>query len=193
MKKTLALTFALFASSLAPALAAPPAPPPGIPAPKILVIDRAAILRFSKVGQDVTKQIAAYSNQAKNDLDGQAKALQAQGQALQQQVAVLAPDVKAQKIKDFENKQRGLQDQATRKEQMIQYAMATAQQNIAQTLSPILAQLMTERGGNLILDKNAVVFANNSAFDITQAAIDRLNQKMASLKVTLTAPPAAPH
>jgi outer membrane protein len=193
MKKTLALSLALFAVSLAPAVAAPPAPPPGIPAPKILVIDRAAILRFSKVGQDVTKQIAGYSNQAKNDLDGQAKALQAQGQALQQQVAVLAPDVKAQKIKDFETKQRNLQDLAARKEQMIQYAMAQAQQNIAQTLSPILAQLMTERGGNLILDKNAVVFANNSAFDITQAAIDRLNQKMSSLKVTLTAPPAAPH
>ena len=193
MKKILALSLTLFAVSLAPAVAAPPAPPPGVPAPKILVIDRAAILRFSKVGQDVTKQITAYSNQAKNDLDGQAKALQAQGQALQQQVAVLAPDVKAQKIKDFENKQRGLQDQATRKEQMIQYAMAQAQQNIAQTLSPILAQLMTERGGNLILDKNAVVFANNSAFDITPAAIDRLNQKLSSLKVTLTAPPAAPH
>ena len=52
---------------------------------------------------------------------------------------------------------------------------------------------MTERGANLILDKNAVVFANNSAFDITPMAIDRLNQKMSTLKVTLTAPPAAPH
>lgn len=192
MKKSLLLSFVLLTASLAPALAAPPAPPPGLPAPKILVIDRAAILRFSKVGQDVTRQMEAYSNQAKADLAGQAKALEAQGQALQQQVAILAPDVKAQKIKDFEGRQAGLQQLAQKKQDMIQYGLAQAQGTIAQALSPILAQLMQERGGNLILDKNAIVFANNSAFDITQPAIDRLNQKMPSLKVNMTAPPPAP-
>jgi hypothetical protein len=51
---------------------------------------------------------------------------------------------------------------------------------------------MQQRGANMILDKNAVVFANSAAFDITQPAIDQLNQKMATLKVTLDASAAAP-
>ena len=63
---------------------------------------------------------------------------------------------------------------------------------VTDVLGPILQNLIQQRGANLILDKNAVVFANNSAFDITQPAIDQLNQKMSSLKVTLGAPPAAP-
>ena len=51
---------------------------------------------------------------------------------------------------------------------------------------------MKQRGANLILDKKAVVLLADAvkAFDITQAAIDRLNQKLPSLKVTLAAPPA---
>ena len=66
------------------------------PQAKIVVIDRAAIMQFSKVGQDIAKQMQAYANQAKNDLSAQGKALQAEGRTLQQQVAILAPDVKAE-------------------------------------------------------------------------------------------------
>jgi hypothetical protein len=60
-------------------------------------------------------------------------------------------------------------------------------------LGPILQQLVKERGANLVLDKQAVVFANDSKFDITKDAIDRLNQKLPTFKVNLNAAaPAAP-
>ena len=39
----------------------------------------------------------------------QSKALQAEGQALQQQVAILAPDAKQKKIEAFQAKEAGLQ------------------------------------------------------------------------------------
>src|SRR5436190_18264990 len=69
----LSLAFAgLAAASFAtPVLADPPQA-------KIVVIDRAAILRFSKVGQDIAKQMLTYANQAKADLSAQGKALQAE-------------------------------------------------------------------------------------------------------------------
>jgi len=81
----------------------PPAPPPqnaaaALPAPKVLVINRQAILQSSKVGQDIARQAQAYAAQAKADMDAQGKALQTEGQALQQQIAILAPDVKQKKI-----------------------------------------------------------------------------------------------
>ena len=37
----------------------------------------------------------------------------------------------------------------------------------------------------MILDKNAVVFATTGIFDITQPAIDQLNQKLPGFKVQL--------
>ena len=189
MKKTLlAITF--LAAASAPALAANPPPP--MPQ-RILLIDRQAILRFSKVGQDVAHQIEVYGNQAKADIAGQQKALQAEAQQLQQQIAILAADAKAKKVQAFEAKQAGLQAGAQKKEQAIQGGFLVAQQTIAKTLEPILQSLMQQRGANMILDKNALVYASPDAvkaFDITQPAIEQLNQKLPGLKVSLAAPPA---
>lgn len=67
-----------------------------------------------------------------------------------------------------------------------------ARSAIEQALGPILQQLIKERGANLVLDKQAVVYATDMGFDITTDAINRLNAKMSSYKVTLQAPPAGP-
>ena len=193
LKKFLLATIIASFTAL-PALAAPPAPPPPaqLPAPKILVINRSQILQMSKVGQDIGRQVQALANQAKADMAAQSRALQAEGAALQQQVAILAPDAKQKKIEAFQAKEQALQGQAQRKEAQIQGGLDAAQRQVAGVLEPILAGLMQQRGANLILDKTAVVFANNSAFDITQAAIDQLNAKMSSVKVTLATPGAPP-
>jgi outer membrane protein len=194
MKKFILLITALIVMpGLAIAANTPPPPPQnagGLPAPKVLVINRQAILQSSKVGQDIGRQVQAYANQAKADMDAQGKALQAEGQALQQQIAILAPDVKQKKIDAFQAKEASLQAAAQKREAEIQGGLLSAQSSVENVLGPILQSIMAQRGANLILDKNAVVFANTAAFDITQTAIDQLNQKMSSLKVTLQMPPA---
>ncbi|HUO02851.1 MAG TPA: OmpH family outer membrane protein [Rhizomicrobium sp.] len=192
MKKIL-LSLALLGAGVVPALAANPPAPQQPPQLKILLIDRQAILRFSKVGQDIARQIDAYGNQAKAEIAGQQRALQAEAQKLQQDVAILSPDAKAKKVADFDAKQNGLQAAAQKKEQMIQGGFLKAQQTVAQKLEPILQSIMQQRGANLILDKQAVVFASPqavSAFDITMPAIEQLNQQLPSLKVEMVAPPA---
>lgn len=189
MKKLL-LALAFVGASALPALAANPPPPPQM---KMLLIDRQAILRFSKVGQDVARQIETYSNQAKAEIAGQQKSLQAEAQKLQQDVAILSPDAKNKKIAEFDAKQNAMQAAAQKKEQMIQGGLLKAQQAIASALEPIVQNLMQQRGANLILDKAAVFYASPqavSAFDITLPAIQQLNQKLPSLKVDMVAPPA---
>jgi outer membrane protein len=188
--KTLVLALAFAGLSTAAFAAGPPPPPP---APKIVVIDRAAIMQFSKPGQDIARQVQGYAAQAKADLTGQGKALQAEGRALQQQVAILAPDVKAKRVAAFEAKQAALQGLAQKKDDQIKAGFVAARQQMEQALGPILQQLIKERGANLVLDKQAVVFATVAGFDITADAINRLNQKLPSVKVNLNAPmPAAP-
>jgi outer membrane protein len=191
MKKTLAFAFAgsiALATLGAPAYAATP-----LPQPKIVVIDRSAILQFSKVGQDIAKQVQAYANQAKADLGAQGRALQAEGRTLQQQIAILAPDLKQKRIAAFEAKQQALQASAQKKDAQIKAGFMQARTAIEQALGPILQQVVQDRGANLVLDKQAVVFASNTSFDITGEAINRLNAKMPSYKVNMNVPvPAAP-
>src|SRR5471032_928109 len=114
MKKLLlALAFAGLAISIAPATPALADPPQ----PKIVVIDRAAIMQFSKVGQDIARQMQAAANQAKADLSGEGKSLQDEERNLQQQVAILAPDVKAKRLAAFQAKAASLQGAAQRKDE----------------------------------------------------------------------------
>jgi outer membrane protein len=185
-KTILALAFAGLALC-APALVTPALADP--PQPKIVVIDRAAIMQFSKVGQDIARQMQTYANQAKADLQAQGRALQNEGRTLQQQVAILAPDVKQKRLDAFRAREQALPGAAQRKDDQLKAGFAQARQAMEQNLGPILQQLVKERGANLVLDKQAVVFANAAGFDITGDAINRLNQKMPGFKVNLNAPP----
>ena len=51
---------------------APAKPATGTPAPVILVIDRNAILRASKVGQSIVQQVNGYSQAAEKEFKSQA-------------------------------------------------------------------------------------------------------------------------
>ena len=184
-RTSLKLALAALALSATPVLADPPQA-------KIVVLDRAAILQFSKAGQDIARQMQSYATQAKNDLQAQGRALEKEGQQLQQQVAILAPDVKQKRLEAFQDRQRSLQSIAQRKDEQLKAGFAQARATMEQALGPILQQLVKERGANLVLDKQAVVFANASGFDITGEAINRLNQKLPAIKVDMNAKPPAP-
>ena len=179
----LALAFAVFA----PAAALAQGNPPG---PRVVVIDKVAILQSSKVGQDVAKQVQGLAEQARKDLTAQGQAIQTEGRQLQQQVAILAPDLKQKRMAAFEAKQRSLQGAAQKKDEQIKGGFLRARQAMEQALGPILEEVVKERGANLVLDKQAVGFANNGAFDITREGVARLDQKMPTYKVTLAAAPA---
>ncbi|HEX4270195.1 MAG TPA: OmpH family outer membrane protein [Rhizomicrobium sp.] len=190
MKKTPILALALAGLTSASLTTAALADPPQ---PKIVVLDRAAIMQFSKAGQDIAKQIQAYSTQAKADLQNQGRALESEERTLQQQVAILAPDVKAKRIAAFQAKQQALQAQVQKKDEQMRYAFAQARQQMEGKLGPILQGLVKARGANMVLDKQAVVFATAGGFDITGDAINQLNQQLPTLKVNFNVtPPPAP-
>ncbi len=145
----------------------PPAPAPGrianTPAPKILVIDKNALLTGTKAAQDINRQGQAYLLAMQHDLKGEADSLQKDKQTLQQQVAILAPDVKAKKIKDFQSRAAGFQQKALKRQAQVQYGVYLARQELTRALDPILTQIMNERGANLLLDRGAVR-AGNTVF-----------------------------
>jgi outer membrane protein len=161
----------------------------GVPEPKILVIDRSMVLRASKVGQDISRQVQGYTQSAESELKGEAEGLRKEGAALQTQVAILAPDVRAQKLKAFQAKQQAFQQKVQQRQGQIQYGVYLAKQQIDRALGPVIQAIMQQRGANLLIDRNAVVYGTNSAFDITQAAVQGLDQKLPSFKVQLVSPP----
>ena len=189
--KAALLATGLAVVGFAPAAMAQQNTPPantGVPAPKIVVIDRNAILRASKVGANIVEQVTAMTQQAEKEFKAQGDQLRRQGADLQRQVAILAPDVKNRKIQDFENKQAGFQKAVQKRQDQIQYGVLVARSKIEQALAPILQGIMKEKGANLLLDRNAIVLGTID-IDITRTAIQRLDQKMPGIKVVAQDPP----
>jgi len=185
----LALAMALFAVPPALAQGKPAPAPQGAPMPKILVIDRQALLRQSKVGVSIAQQVQAMTKSAEAELKGESEGLRREGSALQQQVAILAPDVKAQKIRAFEAKQAAFQQKVQLRQNQIRYGVAMAQRQVEAAAGPIVQGLMMERGANLMLDRQAIVIGA-PGLDVTPIAIQRLDQKLPTVKVQLATPPA---
>jgi len=170
------------------ASAAPP-PPGGAPAARILMLDMRRIMGLSKVGLDIQRQVEVLKQQASRDLNGEGAALKSEETQLQQQAAILAPDVKARRIRDFQARATAFQRKIQQRGGLIQGGVIQAQRQIEQALGPILQGIMKERGATILLDRSSILLAPNS-IDVTQLVIQRLDMKMPAVKVELTAPPA---
>ena len=175
-------------ANVASAQAAGATPVTKTPAPKILVIDRAAILSQSKVGQDIARQVRAYTAAAEKEFKGESDALKRERTQLEQQAAILSADAKQKKLAAFQQKAEAFQQQVEHRQELIQGGVIKAREQVEQALGPILQGVMAERGANLLLDRNVVILATVDV-DVTPVVIDRLNKKLPAVKVDLVMPP----
>jgi Skp family chaperone for outer membrane proteins len=164
-------------------------PGAGLSAPKILVLDRRALLQASKVGQDMARQVQALSKTAEAQLRGESESLAKEKQSLEQQIAILSPEVKQEKIRAFQAKVAAFQQRGQDKQNQIRYGVMLAQQQVEKAVGPIVQQLMQERGAALLIDRQSIV-VGAPGLDLTPVAIQRLDQKLSSVKVQMVTPPA---
>src|SRR5882672_4790922 len=179
------------AASPAPnAAAAAAAAASGVSAPRIIVIDRQLILQRSSAGKDMVTQTQNLSKQAETQFRGEEEGLQKEAVTLQQQMAILAADVRTQKEKDFTTKQQAFQTRVQQRQAQIQAGFNNAARQLEVALDPILQTIMKERGANMVLDRSAVIVASVDV-DVTNIAVQRLDQKLPHIKVDLAPAPAA--
>ncbi len=166
----------------APAFAAEPSPPP-----RVVVLDKVAIMQSSRVGQDIARQVKLYADQAEHDLQSQGNALEAEAQSLQQQAATMAPADRQKRFDDIQAREQALDAAAHAKEEQIQASFTQARQAVEQALGPVLSDLMQEQGVDIVLDRQSVISMRIGSYDITKDVIARLDAKMPSYKVSLAA------
>ena len=87
------------------------------------------------------------------------------------------------------SEQRAFQQKVQERQDEIQGGVQQARQPVEKALGPILQGIMSERGANLLLDRSVVLLGTVDV-DVTALAIDRLNKKLATVKVDLVKPPA---
>jgi len=181
---------AALAAPRPPVSTAPGAPDPaaatGSAVPRVIVIDRTFIMQRSAPGKDMLAQTQNLSKVAETQFKKEEDALAQEASQLQQQMAILAADVRAQKEKDFVAKQQAFQARVQQRQAEIQAGFNKAARQLETALEPILQSIMRERGANMVLDRQAVIIAT-SDIDITPTVVQRLDKALPKVKVELTA------
>jgi Skp family chaperone for outer membrane proteins len=163
--------------------AAPAAAKGALPAPVFLVLDKQAVLRFSKAGQDISRQMQPVVEQAQKTILGQRASLEQQAKELQDNTS-LSPDEREKRGAALEAKSQTLQADAQRRQQQLAEALNRANAPVSKAVGDIVPAIAKQRGANMVLDRAALAQADPS-FDITQDVITQLDARLPSVKVEL--------
>lgn len=159
------------------------------PAARILIIDLRRAIATSKVGQSIQQQVNALKQQAQGQLNSEADSLKRERATLEQQAAILAGPVKAQKEAAWKSRAQAFENKVQERGGLIQGGMLKANAQVEEALGPILQGIMQERQATVLLDRGSVLLAPN-AIDVTGVVVQRLDMKMPAVKVELAPLPA---
>lgn len=158
--------------------------------PVIAVIDYARAMRESKAGQSVRAQVDKQRATYQTEIKGIQTKLETARQELEQQQAVLAPDVFAKKRQEYQKKAEGLQRTAQTRKRSLDQMQAQGFAQIEEALRAILQELVEERGLDIVMNAGpgttTIVMANRELF-VTDEAIKRLDKRLPKVAVKAAA------
>ncbi|HEY4547864.1 MAG TPA: OmpH family outer membrane protein [Pedomonas sp.] len=195
MKKVLltaAVSAGLGLAMISPVMAQEAAPAASAARSAYLVVDLNRVVQESAALKAAQPTLDSKRNALESKLKTLQSQLEADAKALQQQAesGIAAPDV-------LQAKQRELQQKAQKADQEV----ATMRNDYGRTENhvvnqilegsrPVINQIIQERGATLVLNRDAVVFANSS-IDITGDVIARMQKSLPTVSTTPPAPQAA--
>lgn len=153
-----------------------------IPSAVIAVLDSQMVMRESLAAKDIRRQIEGYRKAYQSDIAGEEQALRREEQDLKGQQAILAPEAFEERRLAFERRvidvQRRVQDRMRQLDRSFERAM----KDVRDALIPIVADLTTKMGVNVVVDKSQIMFAAK-ALDITPQVIQLLDQQLPNVEV----------
>ena len=150
----------------------------------ILVVDTVKIQDQSSAAKSMQTQMQEFEKKLQTQAKTAEEKLKAEEVGLKQQQTLLAPEQFDVKRREFEAKVGEEQRKLQQSQQDMQAAVRNAQGALFKALEPILKDLMTERGANLMLDRRMVLTSSDN-LDVTSVVIERLNKKLPAIKVVV--------
>jgi Skp family chaperone for outer membrane proteins len=176
---TLGLAVALALAGAAPvAVAQKPA------APVIIVVDLQKIQREATSTKNIREQIGAERQTYQGQIASMENDLRQKNQELQRQRAILSTEAFAQKRQELEQSAGEMQRNVQKIQRALQRAQANSLLVVQKKVLEIVSTLMAERGANLALEKNLVIFTREEQnLDVTDEVLARLNKQLPAVTV----------
>lgn len=140
----------------------------GVPAPRIGVIDLDNTLSTTPAGKRANEAFEKTRKGKQAELDKQQQDLKAAAADLEKQKTVLKPEAYEQKSADLQKKFVDLQQVYVKLERDLAGERTKLIRDILKDAGPKIEQVAKDQGVNLIVDREAVVYADKSV-DLTSA------------------------
>jgi outer membrane protein len=156
---------------------------------EVVVIDQARIMRDSAGGQDIIRKVGQIETTIQSELTPEANALQQQGESLEARTANMSMEaIGADEALRTEVEAYAQRAQQFNRNRQIAGAELQATERAAwarfyQALEPVLEQVVTETGANVMLDASQAVWSSESV-DVTQSVITKIDAAMPTVEVT---------
>jgi Skp family chaperone for outer membrane proteins len=173
---------------------APPPAPPLLPAAQnltVMVVDAQALLQESKAAKMVRAQIEQKRSEYAKEINQQEEMLRSERDSLQRQQTSLSPEALNKKGREFQQKLNELDRSVQAKRQALEKSNNDALSKIQQQMLKIIADIAKEHKANLVLQRTELVLFDR-AFDVTDEAMQKLDEQMPVLTVNFVNPQPPP-
>jgi outer membrane protein len=156
--------------------------------PVILIVNTEMLVAQSEAGKTIPTQANTIKSAIEKELQAEADKLKKDIENYQKGASLMSEEVRKKTEQDLAVRQQvSLPQQAQIMEQVFAGAVQNAQNKILQESQPIMKAILDKRGGTILLDRQAVMYAAPET-DITQEVMAELNKKLKTTpvqKVTL--------
>ena len=150
----------------------------------IAVVDIQRLLHESGAGRSIEQQMDTMRQTFADGISQREAALRQEEKDLQEQAALLAPEVLAERRRLFEEKVVALQRDVRAQQQALEQTYGSGVDQVRQAIIEILSAMVDERGIDLVVPQTAVLVGTRN-LDITDEVLARLDARLPS--VTLNA------
>ena len=145
-------------------------------------IDFKYILNNSKAGKKAQDFLKKKLETGIKNLKTSENKIQEQEKKIIQQKKVLSPEEYKKKVTELRKKVSSLQQERSKLLDGVANQRAKARNELLQALNPIIKDYMNEKKIRMVIDKKSLLLADEN-LDITKEIIERLNQKLSSIKL----------
>jgi outer membrane protein len=149
----------------------------------IAVVDLQHLLRESKAGKTIESKMEELRQAFANGIAQREDELRQEEHDLQDQAALLAPDVLAESRRQFEEKVVNLQRDVRTQQQSLEQTYAGGVNQVRQAIIEILTKMIEERGIDLVMPQTAILVGNRK-LDITEDVLALLDEQLPSVTLT---------
>ncbi|MCY3980545.1 MAG: OmpH family outer membrane protein [Alphaproteobacteria bacterium] len=156
------------------------------PQPVVIVVDTNRIMREAQAAVDIARQVEDLGARYANEFNAAEARLRQEDQALTKQRDLLSKEAYKAKVKELRDRLMALRGSAQRQRTLLDRARVEAVRKVQLQLHEVARALAGEVGANIVIQKAALVWADEEALELTDDVLTRLNEVLPGVTIEVS-------